>query len=334
MQYYYLVAGLTEYPFDIDNVVSGGLRVDVPQIKAQIMGELSPRDRRAVELLYTYYDIENIIGHVRGTKLPFNELGNLSREEIAFLTDRKGGEGEQAGQPLPEEMAEREAKLALPGAVRLVIDRFRGYGGSDAVPEPDDFAPLSEDDLERELFLSFYKACGAAGEQGGGWSRTDLRPGGFAVPEYLRTWAEYDRTVRNIVAAYKARQLGLTPEQKEGMIVEENRDVRDALIGGQAADFGMKDRFPYAEELLQVLETEDFVERERRMDALRCQMADDLAEHDYFGIGRIMDYLIRLNILHRWASLDAEQGRGNFREMVSALTDPEKIAESVGGTRG
>ena len=53
MQYYYLVAGLTEYPFDIDAVVSGGLRVDVPEVKAMVMGELSPADRRAVELLYT-----------------------------------------------------------------------------------------------------------------------------------------------------------------------------------------------------------------------------------------------------------------------------------------
>lgn len=331
MQYYYLIAGLTEYPFDIDNVVSGGLRVDVPQVKAQVMAELSPGDRRAVELLYTYYDIENIVGYVRGSKLPFNVLGNLSREDVKLLVERSVDGQEGAGQLLPEELAEREAELAVPGAVRAIVDRFRGGNGEDGrVPEPDDFAPLGVDDLERELFLSFYRACGAVSVNGeGGFSLSDLRPGSFTVPEYLRQWAEYDRTVRNIVAAFMARKLGLTAEQKEGMIVEPNAERRDALINGQAQDFGMKDVFPYAEELLQVLETEDFVARERRMDALRVQMADDLAEHDYFGIGRVMDYLIRLNILHRWASLDAERGRGNFREMVSALTDPEKIAESV-----
>lgn len=331
MQYYYLIAGLTEYPFDIDNVVSGGLRVDVPQVKAQVMGELTPGDRRAVELLYTYYDIENIVGYVRGSKLPFNVLGNLSREDVKLLVDRSVDGQEGAGQLLPEELAEREAELAVPGAVRAIVDRFRGRNGEDGgAPEPDDFAPLGVDDLERELFLSFYRTCGAVSQgSGGGFSLSDLRPGSFTVPEYLRQWAEYDRTVRNIVAAFMARQLGLTAEQKEGMIVEPNAERRDALINGQAQDFGMKDVFPYSEELLQVLETADFVERERRMDALRVQMADDLAEHDYFGIGRVMDYLIRLNILHRWASLDAERGRGNFREMVSALTDPEKIAESV-----
>lgn len=332
MQYYYLIAGLTEYPFDIDNAVSGGLRVEVPQIKAQVMGELSSADRRAAELLYTYYDIENIVRYVRGSKLPFNELGNLSREDVALLVDGTVS-GSDAETLLPEELAEQEQRLAVPGAVRMVVERFRGAvagEGSAKAPDPQDFAPLNVDDLERELFQSFYKACGAASSvRGDGLALTDLWPVSF-VPEYLRQWAEYDRTVRNIVAAYKARQLGLPAEVKAGMIVEPALEIKDAYINGQAADFGMRDIFPYTEDLLQVLETEDFVERERKMDELRVQMADDLAEHNYFGIGRVLDYLIRLNILHRWAALDAERGRGDFREMVSALTDPEKIVESVG----
>lgn len=335
MQYYYLIAGLTEYPFDIDNAVSGGLRVDVPQVKAQVMAGLSPRDRRAVELLYTYYDIENIVGYVRGSKLPFNELGNLSPEDVALLMNRTASSSEgDTATLLPEELAEREAELSIPGSVRAIVNRYKVSGtaaAGAAVPEPDDFVPLGADDLERELFLSFYRVCGALSGGGGGdgWAWFDLWPGSFTVPEYLRRWAEYDRTVRNIVAAYKARQLGLSAEQKEGMIVEDDVELREAYVQGQAQDFGMRDRFPYTEELLQVLETEDFVERERKMDELRVRMADDLAEHDYFGIGRVMDYLIRLNILHRWEALDAERGRGNFREMVSALTDPEKITEAV-----
>lgn len=331
MQYYYLVAGLTEYPFDIENAVAGGLRVDVPEVKARVMGELSPEDRRAVELLYTYYDIENIVGYVRGTKLPFNELGNLSREEVALLAGRSSAES--VGDMLPEELAERERNLAVPPTIRLAMDRFRGRTGEEgntATPQPDDFAPLGVDDLERELFLGFYKACGALpGGRETGFTLSDFRPGRFTVPEYLRNWAEYDRVTRNIVAAYKARQLGLTAEQKEGMIVEPDAERREAYLSGQAPDFGMRDVFPYTERLLQVLETEDFVERERRMDELRAEIADDLAEHDYFGIGRVMDYLIRLNILYRWSSLDAQRGRENFREMVSSLTDPDKIAESV-----
>lgn len=322
MQYYYLIAGLTEVPFDIDGVVSGAVRVDVPEIKGQIMAELSTDDRRAVELLYTFYDIENIVGYIRGTKLPFNVLGNLSQADVALLVDRTvGGTGEDMGVLLPEEMAEREQELAVPGEVRLVVDRFKGRQADGTALEPEEFAPLSADDLERELFQSFYRACGG---------RLSLLGGG-TVPEFLRRWAQEDRMVRNIVAAYKGRKLGLAPELRETMIVEERPEVREALVVGQAQDFGLRDEFPYMEPLLQVLETEDFVEREKKMDALRAEMADALAEHDYFGIGKVMDYLIRLNILHRWAALDPARGREDFRALVAGLTDADRITRAVEG---
>lgn len=331
MQYYYLIAGLPDYPLDIDGVVAGTLRIDVPLIKRQIMGELSPNDQRAVRLLYTYYDIENIIGYIRGSKLPFNQLGNLTPQEVALLVDRTVDESDGGGQLLPEELAERLGRLAVPSAVRLLIDRFRARTDDEQGLTPEEFEPMSLDDLERELFITFYNTCGAVpGYSGAAGRWSDLCPARSAVPVFLRQWADCDRTVRNIVAAYKGRQLGLDAEAKAGMIVETNPELREAYLNSAAADFGMKDTFPYAEALIQVLETEDFVERERKLDQLRADIADTLAEQDYFGIGRVMDYLIRLNILHRWAVLDAERGRGTFRELVGGLTSSDTINAAVG----
>lgn len=331
MQYYYLIAGLPDYPLDIDGVVAGTLRIDVPLIKRQIMGELSPNDQRAVRLLYTYYDIENIIGYIRGSKLPFNQLGNLTPQEVALLVDRTVDEADGGGQLLPEELAERLGRLAVPSAVRLLIDRFRARTDDEQGLTPEEFEPMSLDDLERELFITFYNTCGAVpGYSGAAGRWSDLCPARSAVPAFLRQWADCDRTVRNIVAAYKGRQLGLDAEAKAGMIVETNPELREAYLNSAAADFGMKDTFPYAEALIQVLETEDFVERERKLDQLRADIADTLAEQDYFGIGRVMDYLIRLNILHRWAVLDAERGRGTFRELVGGLTSSDTINTAVG----
>lgn len=329
MQYYYLIAGLPDYPLDIEGVVAGTLRIDVPLIKQQIMGELSPADQRAVRLLYTYYDIENIIGYIRGSKLPFNQLGNLTQKEIALLVDRTVDEAEGSGQLLPEELAERLDRLAVPSSVRLLIDRFRVRTDEEQGVNLEEMAPLSTDDLERELFITFYNTCGS-GYAGAVGRWNELCPTRSAVPAFLRQWAECDRTVRNIVAAYKGRQLGLDAETKAGMIVENNPELREAYLNSAVADFGMKDTFPYAEALIQVLETEDFVERERKLDQLRADIADTLAEQDYFGIGRVMDYLIRLNILHRWAVLDAERGRGTFRELVGGLTESDAIHSAIG----
>ncbi|MFR7708254.1 MAG: DUF2764 family protein [Alistipes inops] len=74
--YYCLIAGLREYSLDAEKK-----GFDAPAIIAEIKEELSARDRRTVELFYTYYDIENIVS-LRAGREHFSALGNLSREEL------------------------------------------------------------------------------------------------------------------------------------------------------------------------------------------------------------------------------------------------------------
>ena len=76
-QYYSLVAGLREYELDAD--IKG---FDVRAIIDEIRAQLSSSDRKALDLFYTYYDIENILA-VRAGRSRFSELGNFSREELA-----------------------------------------------------------------------------------------------------------------------------------------------------------------------------------------------------------------------------------------------------------
>ena len=75
-QYYCLVAGLKEYTLDAD--VKG---FDAPALIAEIREGVSKRDRRAIDLLYTYYDIENIIS-LRAGREQFSGLGHFSRQEL------------------------------------------------------------------------------------------------------------------------------------------------------------------------------------------------------------------------------------------------------------
>ena len=76
-EYYCLVASLREWTLDSDTK-----GFDVREILDEIMGKLTAKDRKAVGLLYAYYDCENIIAY-RAERERHNELGNLSREQIA-----------------------------------------------------------------------------------------------------------------------------------------------------------------------------------------------------------------------------------------------------------
>ena len=66
--YYCLIAGLREYSLDAEKK-----GFDAPAIIAEIKEELSARDRRTVELFYTYYDIENIVS-LRAGRAHFSAL--------------------------------------------------------------------------------------------------------------------------------------------------------------------------------------------------------------------------------------------------------------------
>lgn len=75
-EYYYLVAGLREWTLDSDTK-----GFDVREILDEIFEELTTEDRKAVELLYAYYDCENLIAR-RAKSNRLNLLGNLSAEQL------------------------------------------------------------------------------------------------------------------------------------------------------------------------------------------------------------------------------------------------------------
>lgn len=293
MKYYYLVASLAELNFD---ATAGNSKESIIEIKEQITAELSARDRSAVELLYTYYDILNIIGHVTHSTQPFNQLGNMNAEQVARMVDGAQGDDD------PDLLTEVELQLrstTLPDPLMLVIDRFKGRN----TLESDDFEPIDENALQGALYAAFYTICAD--------SKT----------EYMRSWGAADLAIRNITTAHKARSMQIDASD---MIVGQG-ELRELLLGSSAADFGLRDSFEYMDELLAVLDMPDFVERERRMDTLRWDIAAALSGGDYFGIGCILTYLIHMNILYRWASLDKEQGRKSFREMVEKLTSRDNL---------
>jgi len=279
-QYHYLIASLPEYAFDTDNA-----RIDVPALRAEIKSEISRKDQLAVELLYTYYDIENVIIYLKGSKTPFNMLGNLDPAQIKAEVDgTTASEDDQVTVSL------------LPSDIRLAIDRHKGRIDLEN-QDPDEKPETVE--IEHRLYSDFYKLCRRSHSK------------------FLREWSDIDRIIRNIITVSRARSMGLDPDK---MIIG-NGPLEKQLLESQSADFGLKDDFRYTEDLLQVLETTDFVARERKMDVLRWNIATELSQFDYFNISVILDYLIKLNILYRWESLDKQEGRDRFRLIVENLTE-------------
>lgn len=122
--YYTLVAGFREYQLDADRK-----GFDAAEIRAEVLEELEEKDRRAVELLYYYYDCENL-SVARAGRTAHNALGNLTHEEI---------------------LAELERPMLLPEELQQVIRAYADPEGEDA--EQVDTAQR----FEKSLFAAYYR---------------------------------------------------------------------------------------------------------------------------------------------------------------------------------
>lgn len=269
--YYTLVAGFREYA--LDGETKG---FDIEEILLDVEEALSASDWRAVELLYTYYDCENLVGLRNGTTA-YNRLGRIAREALA----------EELHNPslLAKELA-------------TVV---RAYAQPDG-EEAEDVA--TERPFAVSLFEAYYAKC----------NRSSSR--------LLRQWSEAERTLRNVVAAISARERGVAVEN----VVVGTGDTVDALRRSSAADFGLRGELQWIDTLITTLSDErNIVEKERKIDLIRWSIVDELSEQDYFSLNAVIAYLIKANIVARWAQLDRKVGAEMFERLMADLNGKEMI---------
>ena len=269
--YYALVAGFREYT--LDGEMKG---FDVEAILSDVFEVLSSKDKKSVELLYAYYDCENLISRHNGSST-YNALGRLSNEEI----------DEELRQP---------SRLIAPLA-KVVRDYVL------PADEDGEEVDLSQP-FAKALMTAYYKACAASGSR------------------LLREWSAADRTIRNIVAATLARRQGIAAES----VVVGNDAVAKSLSRSSAADFGLRTEIPYVEQLIAaVADEQNMVEKERKIDNIRWAELSELSTFDYFDLNAVIAYLVKANMVARWAALDAKVGREMFDRLVAELDGKEMI---------
>lgn len=267
-EYFYLVAGLREWALDSDTK-----GFDAREIKSEILDELSDSDRKAVEMLYGYYDCENLIAYRNGRER-YNPLGNLSLEQIAEVFDSRH-------------------YALLPNAIAKVVKNY-----VEVEDEERDEDVVLTDSFEHALFEAYYAMLATS------------------KSHFLRGWGEFDRNLRNIAAAVAAREAG--------------RSVKDVTVGGgeiaeqlsrsSAADFGLRGELPYIDAVIAAVSDEkNIVEKERKIDAIRWSEAEEIAVFDFFNVDYILSYLVKVNIVARWALLSPEVGRQMLNRLIKEL---------------
>lgn len=139
--------------------------------------------------------------------------------------------------------------------------------------------------------------------------------------EFVSSWFGFNLTVNNILVALTARKfkMDIAP------LIVGDTEVCEALRTSNARDFGLGAEVDALEQLVKISETEELVEREKKLDQLRWNWMEEASFFNYFTIERLFVFLLQLEMIERWISLDKEKGNQLFRSIIAALKDEVQI---------
>lgn len=140
---------------------------------------------------------------------------------------------------------------------------------------------------------------------------------------FIQHYINFELGLQNIRTAIQCRKYDFSFEDA----IIGNNELAQVLKKSSAKDFGITTEFEFAEKVIQIAEIPEILERERKIDALRWDHLDDQIFFFYFTIERIFAFLIKLEILERWSSMDKEKGLEKFNQALKELKESYHFPE-------
>ena len=141
--------------------------------------------------------------------------------------------------------------------------------------------------------------------------------------KFVASWFEFNLNLNNIQAALAARKYKMDVPS----VIVGQSEACELLRTSNARDFGLNDMLSYFEPLQRIVEIEELVEREKKVDLLKWKWLEEESFFNYFTVERLFVFLLQLEMIERWISLDKEKGSELFRQMIQSLKDEVQIPE-------
>lgn len=138
---------------------------------------------------------------------------------------------------------------------------------------------------------------------------------------FVAQWYDFNLTVNNILVALTARKY----KMEIAPVIVGDTEVCQALRTSNARDFGLSGEVDYMEQLMKISETEELLEREKKIDQMRWIWMENATFFNYFSVERLFVFLVQLEMIERWILLDKEKGNQQFRSIIASLKDGVQI---------
>lgn len=133
--------------------------------------------------------------------------------------------------------------------------------------------------------------------------------------KFISEWFAFNRNLNNLQVAFLARKFKLNVAE----CVVGDDEITETIRTSSARDFGLSGVIDYLETVQRLCEMEKLQEREHQFDELRWNWLDENSAFIYFSIERLFVFLQKLDIVMRWAKLDAETGMARYKELIDGL---------------
>ncbi len=284
-QYYCLVASLPMDIVDAPAAADDDLTI-LLDAKNEIVNQLNEDDKKLVKLIDYQSDLVNVFNVIDNNELPFNQLANLSLDEIKLEIEK------------PESLGEKYISL-LPLQLESILDRFTGKIDPELLD--DDFAKIeTSKELQIIMLEQYYTMLEQAGSK------------------MLENWAKIALVLGNVIVAYDARDN----HDNIDYIVGANREIIQIIKNNyKANDFGLTNEIDYVDSILNVVATKNVVERERKLDLLKMELLNVITEQEYFSTDYVLACVLKINMKCRWAMLNDSADKEKFKNIVKSFTE-------------
>ncbi|MCC8145957.1 MAG: DUF2764 domain-containing protein, partial [Bacteroidales bacterium] len=139
--------------------------------------------------------------------------------------------------------------------------------------------------------------------------------------KFVAEWYDLNLNLNNILAAITCRKYNT---DNRSAIVGSS-EIADTIRESGQRDMGLEGVVEFLETILRISEEKNLKEREKHLDIFRWEWLEEHVFLNYFSVERIFAYLVKLELIERWVSLNPESGKKRFREIINTLRSEVKV---------
>lgn len=141
--------------------------------------------------------------------------------------------------------------------------------------------------------------------------------------EFLNQWMEFELNLKNLLLSMSNKKEQLPFLE---FIIEAN-EIAALFKQNPSADFSTESSLGFLNQVVKIIETENIIEREKKIDLLRWKQLEEMTFFNYFTVEAILSFIIKLMILERWAILKQEQVKISLTTILNSFMEKIEMQE-------